>query len=169
MAGSSKIMYNPKAISKIQNADDLEKALHIADSRLWIVLCVCALFFVGFLAWGVFGSVASTVSVRGVKIGGEIHCFLTTRESSGIDENSTVSVDGCAAQVLEVSAVPLSRNEARDILGSDYLVSELVREDWAYHVTVGGDGSLPEDGDMAEIRLTTRSMPPVLMILGGDG
>ena len=69
--------------------------------------------------------------------------------------------------VASVSAVPFSQIEAWEILSSDYLLSRLVEDEWAYQVIFEGDASVLEQGVPIEVRITTERVAPIELILGG--
>ena len=161
-------LFNPKAMDKMRNPDELDKALRIANPGILAVLCACVIFILGFLAWGIFGRITSAVSTNGVSIGGKIECFLTDEEMLGVKSGDKANVGGIAMRVTEVSKTPLSREEARDIVNSDYLVDRLMEDKWAYRVTLEGDTSGVEEGVMVPVHITARTVAPIRLILGGE-
>ncbi len=161
-------LFNQKAMDKMRSPDELDKALRIASPGILAVLCACVIFILGFLAWGIFGRITSAVSTTGVNIGGRIECFLSDDEMLGVDSGDKANVNGAAMWVTEVSKTPLSREEARDIVNSDYLVDRLMEDKWAYRVTIGGNISGLEEGDIVPVHITVKAVAPIRLILGGE-
>lgn len=70
-------------------------------------------------------------------------------------------------RVASISAVPLSRDEARDIVGGDYLMNSLVEGDWTYVVRFAGDDAHGfEEGIPLPVSITTERLAPVTLIFG---
>ena len=168
MAEKSKAIFNKKAMDKMQSPDDLDRYLRVSNPRFWATLFACAVFLAGFLIWGIFGRISTTVTVKGVQVDGQIHCFLTEAEAEKVVKGDKVNVNGTEMEILEISENPLSYPEAEVILQSDYLLNLLMKETWMYHVTIGGDGTMPKEGVAQEFSIITESMAPISLILGGE-
>ena len=90
------------------SADNLNKALRISNPGFWIIMAACAALLVGFVIWGFFGTVVSAVSVNGVSIDGQVHCFLTNAEASEVSVGNVAYVNKNPVSVLSISETPLS-------------------------------------------------------------
>lgn len=167
MADTSSL-FNQKAVDKIHSSEELDKALRIANPGVLAVLCACVVFILGFLAWGFLGRITSAVSTIGVNIGGKVECFLTDDEMLGVESGDKANVNGIAMRVTEVSKTPLSEEEARNIVNSDYLVDRLIKEKWSYRVIIEGNTSRLEEGSIVPVHITVNTVAPIRLILGGD-
>jgi len=161
-------LFNQKAMDKMRSPDELDKALRIASPGILAVMCACVIFILGFLAWGIFGRVTSAVSTIGVSIGGKVECFLSDDELLGVESGDKANVNGTPMRVAGVSKTPLSREETRDIVDSDYLVDRLMKNKWAYRVTLEGNTSGLEEGDIVPVHITVDTVAPIRLILGGE-
>ncbi len=161
-------LFNQKAMNKMRSSDDLDKALRIARPGILAVLCACVIFILGFLAWGIFGRITSTVSTNGVSIGGKVICFLSDEEMPGVETGDRANVNGTVMRVAEVSKIPLSREEVRSIVDSDYLTDRLMEDKWACRVTLEGNASGLEEGGLVPVHITVAAIAPIRLILGGE-
>ncbi len=118
-------LFNQKAMDKMRSPDEPDKALRIASPGVLAVLFACVALILGFLAWGIFGRITSAVSATGVSIGGKVECFLSDDEMLGVEIGDKANVNGAVMWVTGVSKTPLSREETRDIVDSDYLADRL--------------------------------------------
>ena len=168
MSEPSKSIFNQKALDKMHSTDNLNKALRISNPSFWAILAACAALLVGFIFWGFFGTVVTTLSVNGACRDNQIHCFLTVREASDVEVGSTASVDNIQTSVLSISNQPSSRTGSEKILRSTYLVDMLQTEKWAYHVILDGDDLSLKDGQIVNVRIITKKMAPIRLIMGGD-
>ena len=167
MADTS-VLFNQKAVDKMRSPEDLDKALRIANPGILAVLCACVVFILGFLAWGIFGRITSAVSTIGVNIGGKVECFLSDDKMLGVESGDKANVNGTALRVTEVSKTPLSQDEVREIVDSDYLVDRLMEGKWVYRVTLEGNTSRLEEGSIVPVHITISTVAPIRLILGGE-
>jgi hypothetical protein len=119
-------------------------------------------------AWGVFGAVSTNVTATGACVGRRAMCFLSAEDVAKVSVGDAASVGNERTVVAEVTSVPLSREEAREKLGSDYLVSALVKGDWAYLVTferIDDDSNLAQ-GVPLSVDITTERVAPIRLLLG---
>ena len=141
MADVGSIIFNQKAAEKLRNPDDLDKYVRVTNPSVWIVIAACMALLAGLLAWGVFGTVSTSVSTTGVAVDGRVMCFLSAEEVAKVDAGDTAMVGNQKMTVSEVAAIPLSRDEVGTILTGDYLVSSIAKADWVYQVQFEGDRS----------------------------
>ncbi len=167
MADTSKTIFNARATEKLRSPDDLDKYVRVTKPSAWAVVSALVLLLVGLLAWGVFGAVSTNVTATGAYVGQQSMCFLSAEDAAKVSVGDAASVGGVRTSVAEVTAVPLSRDEARERLGSDYLVSTLVKGDWAYLVTFErvDDPSLAQ-GVPLSVDITTERVAPIRLLLG---
>lgn len=167
MSEPSNSIFNQKTLDKMYSADNLNRALRISNPGFWIILAACIVFLAGFIIWGFFGKVVAAVSVNGVCMDGQIHCFLTDKEASEVDVGDEAQADKTKTTVLSISEQPLSKSEGREILQSDYLVDKLFLEKWAYHVILDGNGLNLRDRQTVDVRIIIRELAPVMLVTGG--
>ena len=168
MADVGSSIFNKRATEKLRSPDDLDRYVRVTNPSVWVVLAACAALLVGLLAWGVFGAVTTSVSTTGVVANGKAMCFLSADDTAKVKEGDAAYVSGVPMKVAGVSKVPLSRDEARDELGSDYLVSTLLSDDWEYQVSFDGDTSVLEQGVPLTVSITTERIAPISLILRGN-
>ena len=161
-------LFNQKAMDKMRSPDELDKALRIASPGVLAVLFACVALILGFLDRGIFGRIISAVSATGVSIGGKVECFLSDDEMLGVEIGDKANVNGAVMWVTGVSKTPLSREETRDIVDSDYLADRLMEDKWAYQVTPEGNTSRLEEGDVVPVHITVNALAPIRLIPGGE-
>lgn len=168
MADVSRSIFNKKATDKLRSPDDLDKYVQVTNPSVWVVLTACIALLIGLLAWGLLGSVTTSVSSTGVCINDKAMCFLTAEDVAKVHVGDVANVNGAHMVVAEVAAVPVSRKEAGEVLSSDYLVSALMQGDWAYPVTFDGDASSLADGVPISVSITVERIAPIKLVLGGN-
>jgi hypothetical protein len=161
-------MFSGRKTEKLRTPDDLERYVQVTYPSVWMVLGVCIALLAAGMVWGVCGSVATDVETTGVGVEEGVACFLPAEEASQVHVGDDADVAGEAMSVGTISATPISRDEARDIVGSDYLVSLLMKDDWAYVVFFDGDGEYDFRRNIPlPVSITTERIAPIQLILGG--
>ena len=168
MADTASSIFNKRATEKLRSPDDLDKFVRVTNPSVWVVLAACVALLAGLLAWGMFGAVTTSVSATGVMVDGEAMCFLAADDAAKVHVRDVAVVGGENMVVAEVAAVPVSRDEAHKVLVNDYLVSSLVKGDWAYQVTFDGDVSELADGVPLSVNITTERIAPISLIFGSN-
>ena len=168
MPGSSSQIFNQRASERLRNPDDLDKYLRMTNPSVWAVLAGCAALLIGMLVWGVFGTITPNVSVYGVCQMQNAFCLVTPDEAQKIHEGDDVLIAGVPMTVKYVSGEPISRDEAKTLMGGDYLVSTLMEdEDWAYIVDLEGDVTQLSEGVPLAATITVEHIAPITLVLGG--
>ena len=169
MADATKSIFNKKATEKLRNPDDLDKYMRVTNPSVWVILGACVALLVGLLTWGMFGAVTTDVSTFAVVVDDKAVCFLSLDDISQVSVGDSATVGGEMLKVGDVSALPLSKNEANKVLKSDYLVSTLVKEDWVYQVTFVGDVTELVPGVPLKASITVDRVAPISLIVENRG
>ena len=170
MAQDGSWIFTKKAKERLQSPDDLDRYVQVARPSVWVLFAACVLLVGGLVVWGLFGTVNVNVNCEGVKLDSEAFCLLSEEDTSYIAVGNAAKVEDAQLSVASISDVPLSLEEARALLGSDYLVSELVGdEEWVYKVTFEGDGV----GDLSSgvplsVSITADEVTPFQMAFGSS-
>ena len=154
-----------EAASAVRSLDELDRAVKITTPGIWMVILACFALLAGILAWVFFGTVSAGVSASGIIENGKLICILDHDEVKLIKTGDTAVIDGINFSIEKIDSIPVSRTEAKELLGSDYLVSENMNSDWAWPVTLvpEEDGAFP-DGSLLSFNIVTGRISPVSMI-----
>lgn len=153
------------AASSVRSLDELDRVLKITTPGIWMVILACFALLAGVLAWGFYGTVSKGAFASGIVKDGKLICILDPEEAKLIGEGDTAVTDGQTLTVEKIAELPVSREEAKKLLGSEYLVSENMNGDWAYPVTLlPADGSVFSDGTVLYFEIITEKVSPISMI-----
>lgn len=144
-------IYNKMATEKLNGPEELDCYVRVAKPGVWMLLVACALLIGGLMMWGLFGTVYVNVSSTGVRIGDKVCCYLSGENTSHVRVGNESSVCDVPLRIASISEIPLSADEVKEIVKSDYLLSQLVDDAWVYEITFEGDGA---DGLQEGIPLT---------------
>lgn len=167
VADETSSIFTEKASDKLRSPDDLDEYVRVTNPSVWVVLAACVVLLIGLFAWGFLGTAETSVGATATCVKGEVVCFLPAEKVSSIHEGDVANVNGQPMEVASIGAVPVSRVEAREIVGSDYLTSTLVQGDWAYVVKFKDDGGNGfAEGVPLAVTITTERIPPISLIFG---
>lgn len=160
-------IFNKRATERLRNPEDLDKYLRVTNPSVWVVLLACIALLAGLLIWAIFGTIEPNVKAYGARVNGQTICIVTPESIGKLNEGDQAMVNGVPMTVDDVSATPISRDEARTLLGNDYLVATLMSGDWAYVVSLTGDVSTLPEGAPLETTITVERIAPITLVLGG--
>ena len=164
-------IFSDKAMQKLKTADDLEQYVKLTNPGIWIVLAASASLLIGLIAWVFWGTAATTVEARAALINGKMQCFLPYNEYQLVKVGDEVYINHALWVVSECSDVPLSRDDAYGIVGSDFLYHELISSNKSYQITLDPvqSNNLPRrlGSSLAtvDVVIHTRSVHPIDLIL----
>ena len=165
MADETNSIFTEKATDRLRSPDDLDEYVRVTNPSVWVVLGACAVLMIGLFAWGFLGTAETSVGAVGTYVKGEVVCFLPAEKAANIHAGDVTTVDSKLMKVASISAVPVSRDEAREIVGGDYLASTLVGGDWTYVVRFDGDGEPGfTEGVPLSVTITTERIAPISLI-----
>lgn len=162
------MLFNEKATKRLRSANDLDSYLRVTPSSVWVVLVACVLLVAGLVAWGLFGTVNLNVNGTGVLVDDQVRCFLSADAKSHVEVGNAARVGDEEMSVASVATVPLSSDEVKQIVGSDYLVDTLTGgEKWVYEVDFEGNISneLSPNVPLA-VSITANELTPFQMVFG---
>lgn len=164
MAEVPQVLFTKRATDKLRNPDDLERVIHVTNPSIWAVLGACVALLAGLFAWGVFGSVSTSVHVMGAVVDGKAVCYLSVDEVSAVSVGDQATIGDGSVTVSEVATVPSSRDEVRQLLGGDFLTAALVQSDWVYRISLEGDVSQLARDVPLPITITVEQVAPISLI-----
>lgn len=165
MSDENSSIFSKKAQDKLRSPDDLDEYVRVTNPNVWVVLAACACLMIGMFAWGVFGTVTTSVGTVGTCVEGHTVCFLPSEDASKVHVGDVANVAGTLMEVADISPVPVSPAEAREIVGGDYLASTLVSGDWTYVVSFKTDGDVGFQEEIPlPVNITTERIAPISLV-----
>lgn len=171
MAGGAPAFLKKKAADRLRSADDLDSYLRVTRPSVWVILAACVLLVSGLLVWGVFGTVNLNVNGTGVFVDGQARSFLPADAKSHVEVGNAARVGDVQMSVSSVARIPISPDEVKEIVGSNYLVSTLTAgEEWVYEVDFEGDDAASlDEGVPLSVSITANEVTPFQMVFGKKG
>lgn len=162
-------LFNKTSLAKISSPEKLNDYIQVANPSIWLILSAAILLLSSVCIWGIFGSISTTATVKGLADQGNIICYINTEAGVQIQEGMQVAISGdmkgtVTGRVTGVSPTPLSYAEASMGIESDYAVYALNIADWNIHAVISADSPLT-DGAIYTVSITTESLRPIDLVL----
>ena len=166
MADDKSSIFTEKATNKLRSPDDLDVYVRATNPSVWVVVAAWACLLIGLFTWGFLGSSETNVGAYATYTKGEVVCFLSADKASKIHVGDSVNVGGSLMEVESISVVPLSRAEAREVVGSDYLANTIVEDEWTYLVRLSGTSNSGfQEGIPISASFTTGKVAPISLLV----
>lgn len=175
MAEQNRSIFNEKATEKLRSVDNLDKYVRVPNPSGWAVIGATVALVLGLLAWGVFGAVSTNVNAWGVVVSDKdsgglvIECFLAPNVASEVRAGDLASIAGNPTSVKEISEIPLSKEEVKEIVVDSYIYERVATQSWSFKVSLD-TSTLDEDefykGTAYEVIISTERVSPLQAALG---
>lgn len=155
-------IFRHESLKKVSSPEELNDYIKVTSPGVWLAITAAAVLLIAGLVWAFFGSLESTVKVKGIARDGTVRCYLS--DTSAIREGCSAAIGDKEGTVSSVSARPISREEAAEDCGGDeYDVYCLDLSDWNYVVEIAA-AQVP-DG-LVSASVVTDSVSPITFLFG---
>lgn len=148
-------IFREKSVQRVSSPEQLNDYIRVTTPGIWLILAAAGILLVGFIVWGVTGSLETKVDAAAVADSGKITCYIPEAEMAGVAQGDTVRLSGGEYAVEEISAQPSAVDDSFPAYA--LRVGGLSAGEWVYAVTL--DGSLPDGVYAASV--VTDSVSPI--------
>lgn len=157
-------LFRQSSVDRISSPEELNDFLRVVRPSVWLALAAIIILLAAFVVFGLYGTLPSTVSAKGIAQGGEVVCYVT--QAARISPGMPATIGSIQGLVVSVSSVPLSEKEINETHPEDYLLYQLDPQAWNYPVRL----SAPGVGDgVWDVVITTETIRPIEFLLEGSG
>lgn len=158
----SKSFFKSHQGNKVNSPEQLNDYIKTSNPSAWLTITAIIILLCSVLIWATFGSLNTTVALKGVADDTKVICFAS--DDNGIKIGNTVSVNGFDGIVSSVSEKPLSREDVIKMINVDeYTLYCLELNDWNYVVEIEiPNGSLE---GFVNATIVTESTSPISFVI----
>ena len=153
-------LFREQSLEAIESPEKLNDYLRVTSPGVWLILAACIVLLMGFVLWGIFGSIDTTVKLAVTASNGRTLCYVPYNELERVAERGEVNLNG--------KNYPLRA-------GTDAKVV-VVSEEMDPYVRVGGDLAIGDvtvelelDADLPDgvysATVVTERLKPVALLL----
>ncbi len=148
-------IFREKSIERVSSPEQLNDYIRVTNPGIWLTLSAIIVLLVGFIVWGVVGSLETKVNTVAVSDGESVACYVREKDIGGVAQGKTVRINDKEYTVEEVAAQPI----AADSGFSEYTmhIGGIEEGEWVYEVRL--NATLPEGS--YEAAVITDSVSPI--------
>ena len=148
-----------EAVDRVASPEQLNDYIHVTSPAIWMALAGIICILVGFIVWGIFGNVYSTVDGAGIVRNGNLTVYIKTSDREAVKAGQDITVNGQKTVVREISSEP--ERVPDDV--SDYVLDTagLGPGEWAYKVEADTD----LDDGVYSATITVEKVHPIKFVI----
>lgn len=151
-------IFREKSLKKISSPEDLNEYVKVANPGIWVLLISVIILLIGFIAWGYFGRIDSTVNSYAVVSGHKAITYIKEDSIDDMTKESFVMIGDDKYDIISVSELPVQVTNEQD---NAYLhLAGLAPGDWVYTIEFNADIS----DDVYESKIVTERVKPISLL-----
>jgi hypothetical protein len=143
-------LFRKESLAQVSSPEQLFDYIKAANPSIWVVLGAVVVLVSSLLVWASVAAIPVMVSSTAIFDGeiGEYLCFLPVEQGAKLKVGMSARIGDFPGQVSAVPEIPLSREEAAELLPGAYAVYALDLSDWNIQVRIRLDNTgQPPPGD----------------------
>ncbi len=130
-------LFRKKSVDRVSSPEQLNEYIRVSNPGIWMILAAIVVLLIGAIAWGVFGTLDTTLPAVAVAEEGEAIVYIKEADIDSVENGMTVRIGDMEGTIVEIASAPV----AVDGSFSDYAlhVGNLVNGEWVFAVKVSGD------------------------------
>ena len=101
-------IFREKSIERVSSPEQLNDYIRVTNPGIWLTLSAIIVLLVGFIVWGVVGSLETKVNTVAVSDGESVACYVREKDIGGVAQGKTVRINDKEYTVEEVAAQPIA-------------------------------------------------------------
>lgn len=161
-------LFREKSLEAIESPEKLNDYLHVTSAGVWLVLAATVILLVGFVLWGIFGSIKTTAKLAVSAEDGNAVCYVTVEAGFGGFEDGKIIPAIDEITLEDGRVLYIKEGTESDIIEIDNETSTAIRK--AGDFKIGDsvlqfeiDGKL-EDG-VYSATIVTEDIKPISLLL----
>ena len=87
-------LFRERSLEAIESPENLNDYLRVTSPGVWLVLVSCIALLAGFVLWGVFGSIDTTLKLAVTASDGRAVCYVPYSELEKVAQRGEVTISG---------------------------------------------------------------------------
>lgn len=154
-----KTIFRKKSMERIASPEQLNDYIRVTNPAIWTILAAVIILLVGFIVWGMIGTLETKVNVAAVSDGGSVTLYVSEAEMANVARNNTVRIGDEEYAIFAIAGEPIAVDDS--FTAYTLHIGGLSVGQWVYPVTV--NAQLPDGVYAADI--ITDSVSPISFLL----
>lgn len=87
-------LFRERSLEAIETPENLNDYLRVTSPGVWLVLATCIALLAGFVLWGIFGSIDTTLKLAVTASDGHAVCYVPYGELEKVAQRGEVTING---------------------------------------------------------------------------
>lgn len=154
-----KTIFRKKSMERISSPEQLNDYIRVTNPAIWTILAAVIILLVGFIVWGMIGTLETRVNAAAVSDGGSVTLYVSEAEMANVARNNTVRIGDEEYAIFAIAGEPIAVDDS--FTAYTLHIGGLSVGQWVYPVTV--NAQLPDGVYAADI--ITDSVSPISFLL----
>ena len=151
-------IFREKSLKRITSPESLNDYVKVSNPGVWVLLVAVIVLLLGFLAWGTFGRIDSTISTVGVVNNGVLTTYVKEEDIDSIKDSSLIYIDGVEFEILSMDKTPSQLDY--DFNDSYLHIANMNVNSWIYKLS--SKVSLPNG--VYKVSVITEKIKPISLL-----
>lgn len=152
-------LFRKSSMDQLKSPEQLNAYIRVANPGIWLVIAAIILMLLGVVAWGIFGTMESSVASGALAEDGEVICYISESDAAKVGVGMQAKIGENSGTVESISSLPVQIEGKPSSL---YYLCGFSEGDFCYTVKVDveglGDGVYP-------VEITTESVHPITFLI----
>lgn len=133
-------IFRKASIDRISSPDQLNDYIKVSNPSVWLTLGAILVLLTALLVWGIFGTLPTRISVKGLtQSDGIVVCYIPQEYAGKVKIGMSAEIDSAKGVISEVGKYPVSMEEAESTIEGDYFKEALQLSDWNVKIVISID------------------------------
>lgn len=155
---SKESIFRKESLERVNSPEELHDYIKVTGPGVWMILSAIVVLLTGFIVWGIFGWVESSVPASVEVKDGQTMCYLSSQSAGEIEIGMPVRVTGSRGSV---STVPVKEENTGAVSSRVLQILGLGQTDSVWVMQVDLDGL--EDG-VYKAEIVTERIRPIKFV-----
>ena len=87
-------LFREKSLEAIESPEKLNDYLHVTSAGVWLVMGAVVALLIGFVLWGIFGRIDTSVNIAVYSQEGRAVCYVPYEELEAVAEKGEITISG---------------------------------------------------------------------------
>ena len=97
-------LFREKNLERLESPEQLNDYLRVTSPGVWLVLAACIVLLAGFVLWGIFGRIDTTLKLAVTASDGRVVCYVPYNELEKVAQRGEVTINDRAYAIRTETA-----------------------------------------------------------------
>lgn len=151
-------IFREKSLKRISSPESLNDYIKVSNPGIWVLLVAVIVLLIGFLAWGTFGRIDTTISTIGVVNNGTLITYVKEEDIESVKESSSIYIDGTEYDISSKDNTPSKLDY--DFNDSYLHIANMDNDSWIYKLS----SKVSLSNGIYKVNIITEKIKPISLL-----